>query len=123
MGTRVLINETWYYAYDRALLRLFGAAYQNCLKSNLGLGDLLQAPRHPACGSLVQSPERATPRGTGAGENGAVMIRVLLAALLMVVFSATSQAGGLDHLKAAKAAVESGNADEAIHLFTQALAA
>ena len=33
------------------------------------------------------------------------------------------QAGGLDHLKAAKTAAEAGNADEAIHLFTQALAA
>ena len=52
------------------------------------------------------------------------MIRVLLAAFMLVVFAASSlQAGGLDHLKAAKTAAEAGNADEAIHLFTQALAA
>jgi tetratricopeptide (TPR) repeat protein len=52
------------------------------------------------------------------------MIRVLLAALVLVVFAASSlQAGGLDHLKAAKTAAESGNSDEAIHMFTQALAA
>lgn len=51
------------------------------------------------------------------------MIRVLLAALMLVVFSASLQAGGLDHLNAAKTAAEAGNPDEAIHLFTQALAA
>jgi tetratricopeptide (TPR) repeat protein len=52
------------------------------------------------------------------------MIRVLLAAVCMVVLAASSlQAGGLDHLKAATTAAEAGNADEAIHLFTQALAA
>ena len=52
------------------------------------------------------------------------MIRVLLAAACMVVLAASSlQAGGLDHLKAATTAAEAGNADEAIHLFTQALAA
>ncbi|MBI3703250.1 MAG: tetratricopeptide repeat protein [Rhizobiales bacterium] len=52
------------------------------------------------------------------------MIRVLLAAVCMVVLAASSlQAGGLDHLKAAKTAAEAGNADEAIHLFTQAISA
>jgi tetratricopeptide (TPR) repeat protein len=58
-----------------------------------------------------------------ANENGAVMIRVFLAAMCMVLFAATLQAGSLDDLKAANAAVEKGNADEAIHMFTQALAA
>jgi tetratricopeptide (TPR) repeat protein len=52
------------------------------------------------------------------------MIRVLLAAVCMVVLAASSlQAGGLDHLKAATTAAEAGNSDEAIHLFTQAIAA
>jgi tetratricopeptide (TPR) repeat protein len=52
------------------------------------------------------------------------MIRVLLAAVCMVVLAASSlQAGGLDHLKAAKTAAEASNADEAIHLFTQAISA
>jgi tetratricopeptide (TPR) repeat protein len=51
------------------------------------------------------------------------MIRVLLAAACMVVLSSSVQASGLDHLKAAQAAEKSGNADEAIHLFTQAITA
>ncbi len=51
------------------------------------------------------------------------MIRVLLAAVCIVLFSATLRAGGLDDLKSAKAAAEKGNGDEAIRLFTQALAA
>ena len=51
------------------------------------------------------------------------MIRVLLAAACLVLFAANLQAGGLDDLKAADAAVENGKADEAIRLFTQALAA
>jgi tetratricopeptide (TPR) repeat protein len=51
------------------------------------------------------------------------MIRILLAAVCIVVSAAAVQAGGLDHLKAANAATEKGNHDEAIHLFTQALAA
>ncbi len=51
------------------------------------------------------------------------MIRVLLAAASLVVFSATLQAGGLDHLKAAKTAAQAGVADEAIHLYTQAISA
>ena len=51
------------------------------------------------------------------------MVRVLLAAACIVVFSSSVQAGGLDHIKAAQAAEKSGNADEAIHLYTQALAA
>ena len=49
------------------------------------------------------------------------MIRVLLAAVCLVLFAATLQAGGLDDLKAANAAAEKGNGDEAIRLFTQAL--
>jgi tetratricopeptide (TPR) repeat protein len=51
------------------------------------------------------------------------MIRVLLAAVCLVLFAANLQASGLDDLKAADAAVENGKADEAIRLFTQALAA
>lgn len=50
------------------------------------------------------------------------MIRVLLAAVCLVLFAATLQAGGLDDLKAANAAAENGKSDEAIRLFTQALA-
>jgi tetratricopeptide (TPR) repeat protein len=41
----------------------------------------------------------------------------------MVLFAATLQAGSLDDLKTANEAAEKGNADEAIRLFTQALAA
>ena len=51
------------------------------------------------------------------------MIRVLLAAASLMLLAATLQAGGLDDLKAANATAEKGNADEAIRLFTQALAA
>ena len=51
------------------------------------------------------------------------MIRVLLAAASLVVFSAPLQAGGLDHLKAAKTVAQAGVADEAIRLYTQAIAA
>ena len=51
------------------------------------------------------------------------MIRVLLAAICLMLGAATLQAGGLDDLKAAKVAMEAGNADEAIRLFNQALAA
>ena len=51
------------------------------------------------------------------------MIRVLLAAVCLVLFAETLQAGGLDDLKAANAAAEQGKADDAIRLFTQALAA
>ena len=50
-------------------------------------------------------------------------MRVLLAAICMVLFAATLQAGSLDDLKTANEAAEKGNADEAIRLFTQALAA
>ena len=51
------------------------------------------------------------------------MIRVLLAAVCLVLFAATLQAAGLDDLKAANAAAEQGKGDEAVRLFTQALAA
>ncbi len=50
-------------------------------------------------------------------------MRVLLAAICMVLFTATLQAGSLDDLKTANEAAEKGNADEAIRLYTQALAA
>lgn len=51
------------------------------------------------------------------------MIRVLLAAVCLTLFAANLQAGGLDDLKAANAAAQQGKADDAIRLFTQALAA
>lgn len=51
------------------------------------------------------------------------MIRVLLAVACLVLFAAPLQAGGLDDLKAANAAMQQGKADDAIRLFTQALAA
>jgi tetratricopeptide (TPR) repeat protein len=51
------------------------------------------------------------------------MIRVLLAAVCLVLLAAPLQAGSLDDLKAANAAAENGKSDEAIRLFTQALAA
>jgi tetratricopeptide (TPR) repeat protein len=41
----------------------------------------------------------------------------------LLLFAETLQAGGLDDLKAANAAAENGKSDEAIRLFTQALAA
>jgi tetratricopeptide (TPR) repeat protein len=49
------------------------------------------------------------------------MFKVLLSAACLVLFAATTQAGGLDDLKAANAAAQQGNIDESIHLFTQAL--
>jgi len=51
------------------------------------------------------------------------MIRVFLAAMCMVLFAVTLQASSLDDLKAANAAAEKGNGDEAIRMFSQALAA
>jgi tetratricopeptide (TPR) repeat protein len=51
------------------------------------------------------------------------MIRSILAAICMVLFVTNLQAAGLADLKAANAAVEKGIGDEAIQLFTQALAA
>jgi len=51
------------------------------------------------------------------------MIRVLVAAVCLVFLAAPLQAGSLDDLKAANAAAEQGKADDAIRLFTQALAA
>ena len=51
------------------------------------------------------------------------MIRVLLAVMCLVLFAAPLQAGGLDDLKAATEAAQNGKSDDAIRLFTQALAA
>ncbi|HSP50235.1 MAG TPA: hypothetical protein VLN61_08625 [Pseudolabrys sp.] len=51
------------------------------------------------------------------------MIRVLVAAVCLVLFAAPLQAGSLDDLKAANAAAENGKGEEAIRLFSQALAA
>ena len=51
------------------------------------------------------------------------MIRVLLAAACLALSAATLQAGSLDDLKAANAAAEKGKGEEAIRLFSQALAA
>jgi tetratricopeptide (TPR) repeat protein len=52
-----------------------------------------------------------------------MMMRSLLAAACMMLFAANLQAAGLADLKAANAAAEKGVGDEAIQLFTQALAA
>jgi len=51
------------------------------------------------------------------------MIRTVLAAAFLVLLAATAQAGGADDLKAANAAAQSGKVEDAIRLFTQALAA
>ena len=51
------------------------------------------------------------------------MMRSLFAAIFMVLFASNLQAAGVDDLKAAQAAAEKGIGDEAIQLFTQALAA
>ena len=51
------------------------------------------------------------------------MIKFVLATVCLVLSAATLQAGSLDDLKGAKAAVEQGKSDEAIRLFSQALAA
>ena len=51
------------------------------------------------------------------------MIRSIFAGLCLVLYATTLQAAGVADLKAAKAAAEKGGGDEAIQLFTQALAA
>lgn len=51
------------------------------------------------------------------------MNRILLAAACIVFSAATAFAGGLDDIKAAKAAAEQGKADDAVRLYSQALAA
>jgi tetratricopeptide (TPR) repeat protein len=51
------------------------------------------------------------------------MLRVFLAAAYLVFFAAIAQASGLDDLKAANSAVDQGKSDEAIRLYTLALAA
>jgi len=49
------------------------------------------------------------------------MIKVLLASTCLVLLAAHAQAGGLDDFKAANAAVEQGQSEVAIRLFTEAL--
>jgi tetratricopeptide (TPR) repeat protein len=51
------------------------------------------------------------------------MTRLIFAAICVVLFATHLQAAGLDDLKAAYAAADKDNGDEAIRLFTQALAA
>ena len=51
------------------------------------------------------------------------MKRLIFSAICMVLFATNLQAAGVADLKAAQAAVEKGAGDEAIQLFTQALAA
>ena len=51
------------------------------------------------------------------------MMRLFFAAICMVLFASNLQAAGVADLKAAQAAAEKGAGDEAIQLFTQALAA
>jgi tetratricopeptide (TPR) repeat protein len=52
-----------------------------------------------------------------------MMIRSIVAAICVVLFATSLQAAGVADLKAANAAAEKGTGDEAIQLFTQALAA
>jgi tetratricopeptide (TPR) repeat protein len=52
-----------------------------------------------------------------------MMIRSIFAGLCLVLFATNLQAAGIADLKAAQAAAEKGSSDEAIRLFTQALAA
>jgi tetratricopeptide (TPR) repeat protein len=51
------------------------------------------------------------------------MMRLFFTAICMVLFASNLQAAGVDDLKAAQAVAEKGTGDEAIRLFTQALAA
>jgi lipoprotein NlpI len=51
------------------------------------------------------------------------MVKALLAAAFLVLFAATAQASGADDLKAANAAAQKGQVEEALRLFSQALAA
>ncbi len=51
------------------------------------------------------------------------MMRSIFVALCMLLFATSLQAAGIDDLKAAKAAAEAGTSDDAVRLFTQALAA
>jgi len=51
------------------------------------------------------------------------MIRIFLAAAGFTLLAATAQAGGADDVKAAMAAAEQGQTNEAVRLFTQALSA
>jgi lipoprotein NlpI len=51
------------------------------------------------------------------------MMRLVLAAVCAVLFAANLHAAGLDDLKAASAAAEKGSSDDAVRLFTAALAA
>jgi tetratricopeptide (TPR) repeat protein len=52
-----------------------------------------------------------------------IITNLVLGAVCIVLFLANVEAAGLDDLKAANAAAERGTSDEAIHFFTQALAA
>jgi tetratricopeptide (TPR) repeat protein len=52
-----------------------------------------------------------------------MMMRLLFAAIGMILFATSLEAAGIADLKAAQAAAEKGTSDEAIQLFTQALAA
>ena len=51
------------------------------------------------------------------------MMRSIFAAICLVLFASNLQAAGIDDLKAAQAAAEKGTGDDAIQLFTRALAA
>jgi tetratricopeptide (TPR) repeat protein len=51
------------------------------------------------------------------------MIRSILAAVCTILFAANLHAAGLDSLKAASAAAEKGSSDDAVRLFTDAIAA
>jgi tetratricopeptide (TPR) repeat protein len=62
-------------------------------------------------------------RGARKLQDSFDMMRSIFAAICMVLFASNLQAAGIADLKAAQAAAEKGTGDEAIQLFTQALAA
>src|ERR1700690_3027421 len=75
---------------------------------------MIAVPRAQRVADLTPLRPLVTPR-RGAGQSyrrkrstGVVMIRVLLAAVCLVLFAVSLQAGGLDDLKAANAAAEKG---------------
>ena len=79
------------------------------------------APAPP--GFEVRRQGIRSPVAAGAASEIIRLMRFIFAAICMVLSVTSLQAAGVADLSAAKAAVEKGNSDEAIQLFTQALAA
>jgi tetratricopeptide (TPR) repeat protein len=67
--------------------------------------------------------DRFAVRGARKLQDSVDMMRSTFSAVFFLLFATSLQAAGSDHLKAATAAAEKGTGDEAIRLFTQALAA